>query len=190
MWNSRSPGVEGARCSGPTSSRKGCSSAGRGPLNMRSHACEPMPTTQLSLSFGTLNPTARSSAGRSASSSRTTGSAPMSTVTTRKIAALVSGLSTSCGTTCLAGSAIGHAPSSSHSRSATVTTASLGAASQLSRFSLRQPPARLLAIICSNMAVRAGALMVSPWLTATVRAVLFSWPPVMIPSGSGTMAPS
>src|SRR5256885_9994522 len=36
-------------------------------------------------------------------------------------------------------------------------------ANQLSRFSLRQPPARLLAMICLNMAERAGALMVSPW---------------------------
>jgi hypothetical protein len=61
---------------------------------------------------------------------------------------------------------------------------------QLSRFNLRQPPARLLAMICRNMAARAGALMVSPWRTATVRAVLLPWPPVMIPSGSGTMPPS
>ena len=41
-------------------------------------------------------------------------------------------------------------------------------------FSLCQPPARLLAMMCLNIAVRAGALMVSPWRTATVRAVLFS----------------
>jgi hypothetical protein len=59
-----------------------------------------------------------------------------------------------------------------------------------SRFSLRQPPARLLAMMCLNIAVRAGALSVSPRATATVRAVWFSWPPVMMPSGSGTMAPS
>jgi len=45
-------------------------------------------------------------------------------------------------------------------------------------------------MICRNMAARAGALMVSPWLTATVRAVELPWPAVMIPSGSGTMAPS
>src|SRR6476661_10162300 len=56
--------------------------------------------------------------------------------------------------------------------------------------SLRQPPARLLAMIARNMASRAGALIVSPFRTATVRAVLLVWPPVMIPSGSGTMAPS
>ncbi len=59
-----------------------------------------------------------------------------------------------------------------------------------SRFSLRQPPARLLAMMCWNMVLRAGALMASPWRMATVRAVLLSWPAVMIPSGSGTMAPS
>ena len=58
------------------------------------------------------------------------------------------------------------------------------------RFSLRQPPALLLAMICSNIAVRAGALMASPSRIATVRAVLLSWPPVMIFSGSGTIAPS
>jgi YceI-like domain len=60
----------------------------------------------------------------------------------------------------------------------------------VSRFNLRQPPARLLAMICLNMAVRARALIVSPWRTATVRAVLLPWPPVMIPLGSGTMPPS
>jgi len=38
--------------------------------------------------------------------------------------------------------------------------------------SVRQPPARLLAIICLNMAARAEALIVSPWRTATVRAVV------------------
>ncbi len=45
-------------------------------------------------------------------------------------------------------------------------------------------------MICRNMAVSAGALMVSPWRVATVRAVLLSCPPVMIPSGSGTMPPT
>ena len=59
-----------------------------------------------------------------------------------------------------------------------------------SRFSLRQPPARLLAMICRNIALSAGALMASPRRTATVRAVLLSWPAVMIPSGSGTIPPS
>src|SRR5258708_5926398 len=54
-------------------------------------------------------------------------------------------------------------------------------------FTARQPPARLLAMICLNIATRADALMVSPRRTATVRAVVFPWPAVMIPSGSGTM---
>jgi transposase len=57
-------------------------------------------------------------------------------------------------------------------------------------FSFRQPPARLLAMISLNIAPRALALIVSPSRTATVRAALLSWPPVMIPSGSGTIAPS
>lgn len=37
------------------------------------------------------------------------------------------------------------------------------------------------ALICSNNAVSAGALMVSLWRIDTVRALLFSWPPVTIP---------
>jgi hypothetical protein len=55
---------------------------------------------------------------------------------------------------------------------------------------LRQPPARLLAMICLNIAASAGSLIGSPSRKATVRAVLLSWPAVMMPSGSGTMAPS
>src|SRR2546430_6406791 len=58
------------------------------------------------------------------------------------------------------------------------------------RFNFRQPPARLFAMICLTMALSAAALRVSPWRTATVRAVLLSWPAVMIPSGSGTVPPS
>lgn len=50
---------------------------------------------------------------------------------------------------------------------------------------LRQPPARLLATMCRNIASSAGSLIVSPSRKATVRAVLLSWPAVMIPSGSG-----
>jgi len=57
-------------------------------------------------------------------------------------------------------------------------------------FSFRQPPARLFAMICRSIAVRAGALIDSFSRIASVRAVLFSWPAVMIPSGSGTIAPS
>ena len=40
-----------------------------------------------------------------------------------------------------------------------------------SRFSLRQPPAGLLAMICLNIAVSAGALMCSPWRMDNVRAL-------------------
>ena len=40
------------------------------------------------------------------------------------------------------------------------------------------------------MVVRAGALILSPLRIATVRAVLLVWPPVMMPCGSGTIAPS
>ena len=59
-----------------------------------------------------------------------------------------------------------------------------------SRLILRQPPARLLAMMCLNIAVRATALIGSPRRKATVRAVVLLCPPVMIPSGSGTIAPS
>jgi hypothetical protein len=57
------------------------------------------------------------------------------------------------------------------------------------QFKLCPRPARLLAIMCLNMAVRAGALTVSPRRTATVRAYLLLWPLVMIPSGSEGMSP-
>jgi hypothetical protein len=57
---------------GTVSLRNGCRSAGRGPPKRRSQAGEPMPATQLSLSFGTRNLTARCSAGRSDRRSRAT----------------------------------------------------------------------------------------------------------------------
>ena len=40
--------------------------------------------------------------------------------------------------------------------------------------SFRQPPARLLAMICLNIAISADVLMASPSRKATVRAVLLS----------------
>lgn len=52
---------------------------------------------------------------------------------------------------------------------------------QLSRFNFRQPQARLLAMMFFNMTVRARAVMLSPWRTATVRAEALSGPAVMIP---------
>ena len=54
--------------------------------------------------------------------------------------------------------------------------------------SFRQPPARLWATICRNIASSAARLRVSPSLTPTVRAVWLPWPAVMMPSGSGTIA--
>ena len=55
------------------------------------------------------------------------------------------------------------------------------------RWSFRQPPARLFAMMALTIRVSARALIASPRRIATVRAVLFSWPAVMIPSGSGTI---
>src|SRR5712671_4032955 len=96
-WKSRSPGVETARCTVPASSRNGCSSAGRGPENSRSHAAEPIPATQASGASGTRNPTDRCSPAQSASRSLTASSPPGSMISTMKIAAAVSGASTGCG---------------------------------------------------------------------------------------------
>jgi hypothetical protein len=56
--------------------------------------------------------------------------------------------------------------------------------------SLRHPPARLLAMIWPNIAAKAGSLITSFSWMATVRAVLLSWPPVMIRAGLGTIPPS
>src|SRR5882724_379144 len=96
-WKSRSPGVETARCTVPASSRNGCSSAGRGPENSRSHAAEPIPATQASGASGTRNPTDRCKPAQSASRSLTVSSPPGSMVSTMKIAAVVSGAITGCG---------------------------------------------------------------------------------------------
>ena len=52
-------------------------------------------------------------------------------------------------------------------------------------FNLRQAPARLFVIMRLNMAVRAGALIISPRQTATMRAVVLSCLAVLMPSGSG-----
>src|SRR6266545_6690624 len=61
---------------------------------------------------------------------------------------------------------------------------------QRAAFSLRQPPARLFAMIALKIAVRAGPLMGSPSWIAIMRPVWLPWPPVMIPSGSGASPPS
>lgn len=62
--------------------------------------------------------------------------------------------------------------------------------SQLSRLSLRQPPALLLAMIRLNIALSSDALIVSPRWIASGRASKLSCPPTMIFSGSGTITRS
>jgi len=49
-----------------------------------------------------------------------------------------------------------------------------GSSQNQSFFSFRQPPARLLAMICRNISARALSFRASPSRTATVRAVLLS----------------
>ncbi len=61
---------------------------------------------------------------------------------------------------------------------------------QVRRLIARQPPARLLAMIWRNMSPSACVSIGSPWRSATVRAVVLSWPAVTMPAGSGTMPPS
>src|SRR5690606_30026245 len=78
------------------SGTNGWSPAGRGPSNSRSHMSEPMPVTTDRPPSGMRNPTERRRPERSSSRSRTVSSAPSSTVTTRKIAASVSGVSIGC----------------------------------------------------------------------------------------------
>jgi hypothetical protein len=97
MWNSRSPGVAGARCLGPANSGNGCSPAGRRRPNSRSQTALPTPTTQVSSPSGIRKPTDRLSPLTSDSRSRTSSSAPELTVTVRKIAASVIGVRTACG---------------------------------------------------------------------------------------------
>ena len=99
MWNSRSPGVATAWRGPATISWNGCSSAGRGAPNRRSQTSEPNAMMQDRCSSGSRNPTERSRAARSPQSVRTavSAAAPGATVTTRKIAARVSGAATGCG---------------------------------------------------------------------------------------------
>src|ERR1700730_5037123 len=98
IWNSRSPGVETAWCWAPRISRNGWSPAGRGSPNSRSHASDPIPITQERPASSSRNSTARINAGRSAQNDRTAArlSRPGFIVTTRKIAARVSGADTGC----------------------------------------------------------------------------------------------
>src|SRR5215472_9485371 len=99
MWNKTSPGVARAWRVPAWISRNGCNSAGRGSPKSRSHAADPNDMTQERFWSASRNPTARNSAARSPHSDRTaaTLSSPGLIVTTRKIAARVSGAATSCG---------------------------------------------------------------------------------------------
>ena len=100
MWNSRSPGVATA-CRGPERiSRNGCSPAGRTqPAASLLQALWLSPVTQLRNPSKSRNPTARTSAGRSAMRSRTVSSAasPGLISTTRNAAAPLSGVTTAWG---------------------------------------------------------------------------------------------
>ena len=100
IWNSRSPGVETAWRAPARISRNGCSSAGRGAPNSRSHASEPNPMTQERPASRSRNSTARNRPARSPQNERTVArlSGPGLIVTTRKIAARVSGAATGCAT--------------------------------------------------------------------------------------------
>jgi len=100
IWKRRSPGDDTAWREPARTSRKGCSSAGRGSPNRRSHASEPIPITQLRPASRSRNSTARISAESSAQNERTAArlSGPGFMVTTRKIAARVSGADTGCET--------------------------------------------------------------------------------------------
>src|SRR2546423_449049 len=91
-----SPGVDGAQCRGPSNATNGCSSAGRGPANSRSHTADPNPVTHANPASGYPNPTARAYAVRSGTTSRTASSPPSATVSTRNIAAELTGLTTGC----------------------------------------------------------------------------------------------
>ena len=95
----RSPGDDTAWRDPARISWNGCSSAGRGWPNRRSHASEPIPITQVRPASRLRNSTARNNAGRSAQNDRTVErwSGPGFIVTTRKIADRVRGAATGCG---------------------------------------------------------------------------------------------
>ncbi|ETZ75422.1 dyp-type peroxidase family domain protein [Mycobacterium sp. MAC_080597_8934] len=83
----------------PCSSTKRCSSAGRGPENKRSQTSEPIEAIADNRFCGSRKPIARTSPEMSCSASCTVASPPSSTVSTRKIAAGVSGARMGCGWT-------------------------------------------------------------------------------------------
>ncbi len=69
MWNSRSPGVDGASWRGPLSSMNGVSSAGRGPEKSLSQASDPIDVTADRCLSGSRKPTARTNPEMSGSAS-------------------------------------------------------------------------------------------------------------------------
>ena len=99
MWNSRSPGVAMAWRAPARNSRNGCSSAGRGWPNRRSQASEPMPMTQDSPAFEIAKAHRAQQPGeiRAERPHVARFARPGLMVTTRKIAARVSGADTACG---------------------------------------------------------------------------------------------
>ena len=99
MWKSRSPGVETAVWTAPLTAGKGWSSAGEGRLVTRSHTRLPMPTVQLSDAPRSRMATFLVRSPMLASVERTVGIAlGLSAIDrTRKVADLVNGASTRCG---------------------------------------------------------------------------------------------
>src|SRR3984957_11576353 len=98
MWNSTSPGVDGAWRAPARISRNGCSFAGRGGPKRRSHASDPKLMTQERPPSRSRNSTARNNAERSLQNDRRAArlSRPGFSVATRKMAARVSGAATGC----------------------------------------------------------------------------------------------
>src|SRR5262245_55461504 len=98
MWKRMSPGVATARCR-PRISRKGCNSFGRCDPKSLAQASEPNAMTHDRRPSRSRKPTARRRAARSPQTARTAArcSGPGFTVTTRKMAAGVSGATTGCG---------------------------------------------------------------------------------------------
>src|SRR5262245_48474721 len=97
-WKSRSPGVEGAACTGPRIGANGRRSSGRRPGDRRSHSAAPTPTTHDSRPPRSRKPTflTRSPTAPSVSRTRATSASVSPTATTRNTAARDSGASTLC----------------------------------------------------------------------------------------------
>src|SRR5712692_9615474 len=108
-WKSTSPDVETAWRSPARISRNLCSSLGLGCPKSRSHASDPKPATHERLPSSSRKPTERTREARFPQNDRITARlpAPGLTVTTRKIAARVSGVDTGWGTVRRASDGVG-----------------------------------------------------------------------------------